>query len=108
MFADLKEKFKKNVLKMQQIRAAHEKKEKEIRDVYAPGKIPQFLHEEELSYTAAMKKARLDAINQLNSAVEKLEKQQGGMTSTIDTELLATLNAVSNSGMGLTADELGI
>ena len=29
MFADLKEKFKKNVLKMQQIRAAHEKKEKE-------------------------------------------------------------------------------
>ena len=106
MFADLKEKFKKNVLKMQQIRAAHEKKEKEIRDVYAPGKIPQFLHEEELSYTAAMKKARLDAINQLNSAVQKLEKQQGGMTSTIDTELLATLNAVSNSGMGLTAAEL--
>lgn len=106
MFADLKEEFKKNVLKMQQIRAAHEKKEKEIRDVYAPGKIPQFLHEEELSYTAAMKKARLDAVNQLNSAVQKLEEQQGGMTATIDTELLATLNAVSNSGMGLTAAEL--
>ncbi len=106
MFADLKEEFKKNVLKMQQIRAAHEKKEKEIRDVYAPGKIPQFLHEEELSYTAAMKKARLDAVNQLNSAVLGLEKQQGGMTATIDTELLATLNAISGSQMGLTAAEL--
>lgn len=106
MFEILKEEFKANTVKMQQIRAAHEKKEKEIRDVYAPGKIPQFLHEEELSYTAAMKKVRLDAINQLNSAVKKLEKQQGGMTATIDTELLATLNAVSNSGMGLTAAEL--
>ena len=106
MFEILKEEFKSNTAKMQQIRAAHEKKVKEIRDVYAPGKIPQFLHEEELSYTAAMKKARLDAINQLNSAVKKLEKQQGGMTATIDTELLATLNAVSNSGMGLTAAEL--
>lgn len=106
MFADLKEEFKKNVLKMQQIRAAHEKKEKEIRDVYAPGKIPQFLHEEEENYKSAMKKARLDAINQLNSAVLGLEKQQGGMTATIDTELLATLNAVSSSQMGLTAAEL--
>lgn len=81
-------------------------KEKEIRDVYAPGKIPQFLHEEEANYKSEMKNARLDAINQLNSAVEKLEKQQGGMTAAIDTELLATLNAVSNSGMGLTAAEL--
>lgn len=106
MFDILKEEFKANTAKMQQIRAAHEKKEREIRDVYAPGKIPQFLHEEELSYTAAMKKARLDAINQLNSAVLGLEKQQGGMTATIDTELLATLNAISGSQMGLTAAEL--
>lgn len=106
MFDILKEEFKANTAKMQQIRAAHEKKEREIRDVYAPGKIPQFLHEEEENYKSAMKKARLDAINQLNSAVQKLEGQQGGMTATIDTELLATLNAVSNSGMGLTAAEL--
>lgn len=106
MFDILKEDFKANTLKMQQIRAAHEKKEKEIRDVYAPGKIPQFQHEEEANYKSEMKNARLDAINQLNSAVEKLEKQQGGMTAAIDTELLATLNAVSNSGMGLTAAEL--
>lgn len=106
MFDILKEEFTKNVLKMQQIRAAHEKKEQEIRDVYAPGKIPQFLHEEEENYKSAMKKARLDAINQLNNAVRKLEEQQGGMTATIDTELLATLNAVGNSQMGLTAAEL--
>ena len=106
MFDVLKKEFRANTVKMQQIRAAHEKKEKEIRDVYAPGKIPQFLHEEEENYNSAMKKARLDAINQLNSAVKKLEKQQVGMTATIDTELLATLNAVSNSGMGLTAAEL--
>lgn len=90
MFDILKEEFKANTAKMQQIRAAHEKKEREIRDVYAPGKIPQFLHEEEENYKSAMKKARLDAINQLNSAVQKLEGQQGGMTATIDTELLAT------------------
>ncbi|NSL03870.1 hypothetical protein [Blautia glucerasea] len=106
MFDILKEEFKANTAKMQQIRAAHEKKEQEIRDVYAPGKIPQFLHEEEENYKSAMKKARLDAINRLNSTVGKLEAQQGGMTATIDTELLATLNAVSNSGMGLTAAEL--
>ena len=105
MFDVLKKEFRANTVKMQQIRAAHEKKEKEIRDVYAPGKIPQFLHEEEENYNSAMKKARLDAINQLNSAVKKLEKQQGGMTATIDTELLATLNAVSNSVMGLTAGQ---
>ena len=106
MFDILKKEFEANALKMQQIRVAHEKREKEIRDVYAPGKIPQFLHEEELSYTAAMKKARLDAINQLNTSIKKLENEQGGMTATIDTELLATLNAVSNSQMGLTAAEL--
>ena len=53
-----------------------------------------------------MKKARLDAVNQLNNTVKRLEGQQGGMTATIDTELLATLTAVSNSGMGLTAAEL--
>ena len=106
MFDILREEFKANTAKMQQIRAAHEKKVKEIRDVYAPGKIPQFLHEEELSYTAAMKKARLDAINQLNTSIKKLENEQGGMTATIDTELLATLNAVSNAQMGLTAAEL--
>lgn len=106
MFDILREEFKANTAKMQQIRAAHEKKVKEIRDVYAPGKIPQFLHEEELSYTAAMKKARLDAINQLNTSIKKLENEQGGMTATIDTELLATLNAVCSSQMGLTAAEL--
>ena len=38
MFNVLKEEFKANTLKMQQIRAVHERKEKEIRDVYAPGK----------------------------------------------------------------------
>lgn len=106
MFEILKEEFKSNTVKMQQIRAEHEKKVKEIRDVYAPGKIPQFLHEEELSYTAAMKKARLDAINQLNTSIKKLENEQGGMTATIDTELLATLTTVGNSGMGLTAAEI--
>lgn len=106
MFDILKEEFKANTAKMQQIRAAHEKKEQEIRDVYAPGKIPQFLHEEEKAYESAMKNARLGAINQLNNAVRKLEEQQGGMTATIDTELLATLNAVSDSRMGLTAAEL--
>lgn len=47
-----------------------------------------------------MKNAKLDAINQLNNVVRKLEEQQGGMTATIDTELLATLNAVSDSQMG--------
>ena len=106
MFDVLKKEFIANTVKMQQIRAEHEKKVKEIRDVYAPGKIPQFLHEEELSYTAAMKKARLDAINQLNTSIKKLENEQGGMTATIDTELLATLNVVGNSQMGLTAAEL--
>ena len=106
MFDILKEEFRANALKMQQIRAAHEKREKEIRDVYAPGKIPQFLHEEELSYTTAMKKARLGAINQLNTSIKKLENEQGGMTATIDTELLATLNAVGGSGVGLTTAEL--
>lgn len=106
MFDILKEEFRANTAKMQQIRATHEKKEQEIRDVYAPGKIPQFLHEEEENYKSAMKKARLDAINRLNSTVGKLEKQQGGMTATIDTELLATLNAISGSQMGLTAAEL--
>ena len=63
MFEILKGEFKANTVKMQQIRAAHEKKEKEIRDVYAPGKIPQFLHEEEANYKSEMKNARLDAIN---------------------------------------------
>lgn len=106
MFDILKEEFKANTAKMQQIRAAHEEKEKKIRDVYAPGKIPQFLHEEEKNYEITMKKARLDAVNQLNNTVKRLEGQQGGMTATIDTELLATLTAVSNSGMGLTAAEL--
>lgn len=106
MFDILKEEFRANTAKMQQIRAAHEKKVREIRDVYAPGKIPQFLHEEEENYKSAMKKARLGAINQLNSAVQKLEEQQGGMTATIDTELLATLNVVGGSGVGLTAAEL--
>lgn len=106
MFDILKKEFEANALKMQQIRAEHEKREKEIRDTYAPGKIPQFLHEEEENYKSAMKNARLDAINQLNSAVLGLEKQQGGMTATIDTELLATLNAVSSSQVGLTAAEL--
>ena len=106
MFDILKKEFEANTAKMQQIRAEHEKREKEIRDVYAPGKIPQFLHEEELSYTAAMKKARLNAINQLNTSIKKLENEQGGMTATIDTELLATLNAVSDAQMGLTAAEL--
>ena len=48
MFNVLKEEFKANTLKMQQIRAVHERKEKEIRDVYAPGKIPRFLHEADL------------------------------------------------------------
>lgn len=42
----------------------------------------------------------------MNTSIKKLENEQGGMTATIDTELLATLNAVSNSGMGLTAAEL--
>ena len=106
MFDILKEEFKANTVKMQQIRAAHEKKEKEIRDIYAPGKIPQFLHEEEENYKSAMKKARLDAINQLNTSIKKLENEQGGMTATIDTELLATLNAVGGSGVGLNAAEL--
>lgn len=91
---------------MQQIRAVHERKEKEIRDVYAPGKIPRFLHEEEKNYKSAMKKARLDAINQLNASVKKIESAQGGMDSHIDTALLTELNAISASGLGLTASEL--
>lgn len=106
MFDILKEEFKANTAKMQQIRAAHEKKEREIRDVYAPGKIPQFLHEEEENYKSAMKKARLDAINQLNASVKKIESAQGGMDSHIDTALLTELNAISASGLGLTASEL--
>ena len=59
MFEILKEEFKSNTAKMQQIRAAHEKKVKEIRDVYAPGKIPQFLHEEELSNNKSMNESLL-------------------------------------------------
>ena len=106
MFNVLKEEFKANTLKMQQIRAVHERKEKEIRDVYAPGKIPRFLHEEEKNYKYAMKKARLDAINQLNASVKKIESAQGGMDSHIDTALLTELNAISASGLGLTASEL--
>lgn len=106
MFNVLKEEFKANTLKMQQIRAVHERKEKEIRDVYAPGKIPRFLHEEEKNYKSAMKKARLDAINQLNASVKKVESAQGGMDSHIDTALLTELNAISASGLGLTASEL--
>ena len=106
MFNVLKEEFKANTLKMQQIRAVHERKEKEIRDVYAPGKIPRFLHEEEENYKSAMKKARLDAINQLNASVKKIESAQGGMDSHIDTALLTELNAISASGLGLTASEL--
>lgn len=106
MFNVLKEEFKANTLKMQQIRAVHERKEKEIRDVYAPGKIPRFLHEEEKNYKSAMKKARLDAINQLNASVKKIESAQGGMDSHIDTALLTELNAISASGLGLTASEL--
>ena len=106
MFNVLKEEFKANTLKMQQIRAVHERKEKEIRDVYAPGKIPRFLHEEEKNYKSAMKKARLDAINKLSASVEKIEYAQGGMDSHIDTALLTELNAISASGLGLTASEL--
>lgn len=106
MFNVLKEEFKANTLKMQQIRAVHERKEKEIRDVYAPGKIPRFLHEEEENYKSAMKKARLDAINQLNASVKKIESAQGGMDGHIDTALLTELNAISASGLGLTASEL--
>lgn len=106
MFNVLKEEFKANTLKIQQIRAVHERKEKEIRDVYAPGKIPRFLHEEEENYKSAMKKARLDAINQLNASVKKIESAQGGMDSHIDTALLTELNAISASGLGLTASEL--
>ena len=106
MFNVLKEEFKANTLKMQQIRAVHERKEKELRDVYAPGKSPRFLHEEEKNYKSAMKKARLDAINQLNASVKKIESAQGGMDSHIDTALLTELNAISASGLGLTASEL--
>lgn len=105
-FKVLKEQVTDHTLKMQNARAEHEKKEAEIRKIYAPGVIPAYLQKEKERYEKEIQNIRLEAINKLNDSVKVLEASQGGMTDRIDVDLLTELNAISQSGMGLTAAEL--
>lgn len=105
-FDVLRKHFKENTERMQLIRATHESKVKEIRETYREEKVTQYLHDEEKRYKAQFQNARVDAIETLNKNVKKIESAQGGMDSHIDTALLTELNAISASGLGLTASEL--
>lgn len=105
-FDVLRKHFKENTERMQLIRATHESKVKEIRETYREEKVTQYLHDEEKRYKVQMQNARVDAIETLNKNVKKIESAQGGMDSHIDTALLTELNAISASGLGLTASEL--
>lgn len=105
-FENLKSQITDFSAKMQNLKADHEKKQQEIRELYAPGKIPVYLHSEDTRYKEAVQAARVEAINTLNSSIKSIESAQGGITDKIDTELLTELNAISLSGMGLTAAEL--
>lgn len=105
-FDILRKQFKENVERMQLIRATHESKMQEIRETYREEKTAQYLQDEENRYKVQMQNARVDAIEKLNKSVKKIEVAQGGMDSHIDTALLTELNAISSSGLGLTASEL--
>lgn len=105
-FDVLRKHFKENTERMQLIRATHESKVKEIRETYREEKVTQYLHDEEKRYKVQLQNARVDAIETLNKNVKKIESAQGGMDSHIDTALLTELNAISASGLGLTASEL--
>ncbi len=105
-FDVLRKHFKENTERMQLIRATHESKVKEIRETYREEKVTQYLHDEEKRYKVQFQNARVDAIETLNKNVKKIESAQGGMDSHIDTVLLTELNAISVSGLGLTASEL--
>lgn len=105
-FDILRKQFKENTERMQLIRATHEAKMKEIRETYREEKTAQYLHDEENRYKVQLQNARVDAIEKLNKSVKKIESAQGGMDSHIDTALLTELNAISSSGLGLTASEL--
>ncbi len=105
-FDVLRKHFKENTERMQLIRATHESKVKEIRETYREEKVTQYLHDEEKRYKVQFQNARVDAIETLNKNVKKIESAQGGMDSHIDTALLTELNAISASGLGLTASEL--
>lgn len=105
-FDVLRKHFKENIERMQLIRATHESKVKEIRETYREEKVTQYLHDEEKRYKVQLQNARVDAIETLNKNVKKIESAQGGMDSHIDTALLTELNAISASGLGLTASEL--
>lgn len=105
-FDVLRKHFKENTERMQLIRATHESKVKEIRETYREEKVTQYLHDEEKRYKVQLQNARVDAIETLNKNVKKIESAQGGMDSHIDTVLLTELNAISASGLGLTASEL--
>lgn len=105
-FDVLRKHFKENTERMQLIRATHESKVKEIRETYREEKVTQYLHDEEKRYKVQLQNARVDAIETLNKNVKKIESAQGGMDSHIDTTLLTELNAISASGLGLTASEL--
>lgn len=105
-FDILRKQFKENAERMQLIRATHESKMQEIRKTYREEKTAQYLQDEENRYKVQMQNARVDAIEKLNKSVKKIEVAQGGMDSHIDTALLTELNAISSSGLGLTASEL--
>lgn len=105
-FDVLRKHFKENTERMQLIRTTHESKVKEIRETYREEKVTQYLHDEEKRYKVQLQNARVDAIETLNKNVKKIESAQGGMDSHIDTALLTELNAISASGLGLTASEL--
>ena len=105
-FDVLRKHFKENTERMQLIRATHESKVKEIRETYREEKVTQYLHDEEKRYKVQLQNARVDAIETLNKNAKKIESAQGGMDSHIDTALLTELNAISASGLGLTASEL--
>ena len=105
-FKVLKEQATDFAARMQNTRADHEKKEAEIRKIYAPGVIPAYLQKEKERYEKEAQNVRLEAINKLNATVKALESDQSGMTDRIDVALLTELNAISQSGMGLTAAEL--
>lgn len=106
LFTDLKPQVVDFSVKIQGMKADHEKKNMEIRETYASGKIPIYLKEEDERYKKAVQAARAEAIGKLNDSVNKLENSEGGVTDKIDAALLNELNAISESGIGLTATEL--
>ena len=105
-FRNLREQLTIFAEKIQALKTDHESKMKQIREIYAPSKIPEYLQQEESRYKQEIQAARVEAANKLNTSVKLLEESQGGISDKIDTSLLSELNTIASSGMGLTAAEL--